>query len=375
MTPRLSLYLDAMRFLAALWVVLAHFQAWGFAPPELAAWLPESGRDAVVLFFVLSGFVIAHTAGRKDGRTYAIDRMARIYSVAAPIVLVSTGLALWGVANGGDGYERFYQAEQIWLYLGVYFSFLGHAWTLQETPFANVPYWSLNFEVWYYVLFGVLFYLRGLLRTFLFAAVLLLVGFKLWILWPIWLAGVWLYHNAERWPLPQTLARVLVVLTVALYLAMEAWGIDRWLWEAGNMPFGGLAASPLGDARFFLSDYAVALLTVLHLYAFRYANIGLPKVSAPAVRWAAGFTFTLYLAHGPLLTFAGIHLGHSNGSIGMALLYLAGLLAAVVLTGYATERRLSVWRRWNDWMLSLAVRCASPLRRRVATEAVLRLHR
>lgn len=364
-----------MRFLAALWVALAHFQAWGFAPPALAAWLPESGRDAVVLFFVLSGFVIAHTAGRKDGRTYAIDRMARIYSVAAPIVLISTAFALWGMASGSDGYERFYQAEQIWLYLGVYFSFLGHAWTLQEVPFGNIPYWSLNFEVWYYVLFGVLFYLRGRLRIFLFAAVLLLVGFKLWILWPVWLAGVWLYRNAERWPLPQTLARALVGLTVVLYLAMEVWGVDRWLWQVGNAPFGGLAASPFGDARFFLSDYAVALLTVVHLYAFRYAKIGLPKMSAPAVRWTAGFTFTLYLAHGPLLTFAGIHLGKSNGSAGMALLYLAGLLAAVVLIGYATEQRLAVWRRAIDWMLSLAGRCASPLRRRVATEAVLRLHR
>ncbi|MEX0827705.1 MAG: acyltransferase family protein, partial [Haliea sp.] len=192
------MYLDGVRFLAALWVALAHFQAWGFAPPELAALLPESGRDAVILFFVLSGFVIAHTAGRKDGRTYVIDRAARIYSVAIPIVLAATLVALWGVGTGVAGYERFYQADNILLYLGVYFSFLGNAWFLHEAPFGIIPYWSLNFEVWYYVLFGALFYLRGLLRILVFGAVFLAVGFKLWLLWPVWLAGVWLYRHEGR---------------------------------------------------------------------------------------------------------------------------------------------------------------------------------
>ena len=364
-----------MRFLAALWVALAHFQAWGFAPPELAALLPESGRDAVILFFVLSGFVIAHTAGRKDGRTYVIDRAARIYSVAIPIVLAATLVALWGVGTGVAGYERFYQADNILLYLGVYFSFLGNAWFLHETPFGIIPYWSLNFEVWYYVLFGALFYLRGLLRILVFGVVFLAVGFKLWLLWPVWLAGVWLYRHEGRWPLRPAVARAVMAGTVLLYLAMEASGIDRWLWAFGNAPFGGMAGSPLGDARFYLSDYAVCLLATAHIYAVRYARLGLPRWSAPAIRWAAGFSFTLYLAHGPLLTFFGIHAGKGDGSVGMALLLLAGLLLAVVAIGYATEQRLAAWRRACGWALALAERCVSPLRRHVASRVLLRLHR
>lgn len=375
MNRPLSLYLDAVRFIAALWVALAHFQAWGFAPPELAALLPESGRDAVILFFVLSGFVIAYTAGRKDGRTYALDRAARIYSVAIPVVLATTLFALWGIGSGANGYERFYQADHILLYLGIYFSFLGNAWFLQEVPFAITPYWSLNFEVWYYVLFGALFYLRGVVRILVFGAAFLAVGFKLWLLWPVWLAGVWLYRYGEHWPLRPSVARAVMAGTVLLYGGMEVAGVDRWLWAVGNAPFGGLTASPLGDARFYLGDYAVCLLAVAHLYAFRYAGLRLPQWSAPGIRWLAGFSFTLYLAHGPLLVFFGNHVGRGDGSVGVALLLLAGLLSTVVAIGYATERRLRAWRRVIGWTFGFAGRCVSPLRRRVASQGVLRLHR
>ena len=372
---RLSLYLDAVRFAAAFWVVLAHFRLWDFAPPAVAAWLPDTGRDAVILFFVLSGFVIAHTAGRKDGRTYAVDRAARICSVAIPIVLAATAFALWGVERGVDGYDRFYQADNILLYLGVYFSFTGSFWFLQEVPFGIVPYWSLNFEVWYYVLFGMLFYLRGRTRIILFGAVFLAVGFKLWLLWPVWLAGVWLYRHAERWPIRPAVARATMLATVAIYAAMEASGADQWLWAIGNAPFGGLADSPLGDARFFLSDYAVGILAVIHLHAAHHAELRLPQWSAPPIRWLAGFTFTLYLAHGPLLTFWGIHMGKGDGSIGAALLLFCGLLLAVVAIGYATERRLNAWRHGIAWAASRSERCLSTLRRRVAAGSVLRLHR
>lgn len=364
-----------MRFLAALWVVLAHFHAWGFAPASLGAWLPESGRDAVVLFFVLSGFVIAYTCERKDGRTYLVDRAARIYSVALPVVLATTGIALADAHAGTVGYARFYQSGQIVGYLGLYFAFLGNAWFLQEPPFGIIPYWSLNFEVWYYVLFGLLVYLRGVWRAVLFLAAFAIVGFKLWLLWPVWLAGVWLYRYRDRWPMPRGVARAVMALTVIVYAAMEVTGADHWLWAVSSAPFGGLAASPLGDARFFASDYAVAVLAVAHLYAFRYAEVGLPRWSAPAIRWLAGCTFTLYLAHGPILTLFGIHFGKTGDSVGHALLLLVGLLAAVVAISYGTERQVALWRRGFGWLVRLAERCLSPLRRRVASTDLIRLHR
>jgi peptidoglycan/LPS O-acetylase OafA/YrhL len=229
-----SVYLDAVRFSAALWVVLAHFQAWGFAPAGMAAWLPSNGRDAVVLFFVLSGFVIAHSAGSKTARTYAVDRLARIYSVAMPIVLLSTGAALLAVALGYHTPSSIYSLEKLWVYLPLYFSFLGDAWYLKEVPYGIIPYWSLNYEFWYYALFGILLYLRGPQRWLALAAVLIVIGYKLWLLWPLWLAGAWLHTNRDRWAISQGLARGLMVASVAGYFVMETTHFDVLLWETGN---------------------------------------------------------------------------------------------------------------------------------------------
>ena len=58
-----SAYLDLLRFLCAAIVILVHadwLQIDGRLP--LVWRLPGAGHDAVIVFFVLSGFVIAHVA-------------------------------------------------------------------------------------------------------------------------------------------------------------------------------------------------------------------------------------------------------------------------------------------------------------------------
>ncbi|UUZ51422.1 hypothetical protein LP420_19440 [Massilia sp. B-10] len=81
-----------------------------------------------------------------------------------------------------------YQLLKPWIYLPLHTLFMGELWTLTETPPWLVPYWSLGFEVWYYVLFGVMVYARGLRRVLLGGLVLLIMGPKLWLLLPVWLA-------------------------------------------------------------------------------------------------------------------------------------------------------------------------------------------
>jgi peptidoglycan/LPS O-acetylase OafA/YrhL len=86
MTPGLSLYLDLLRVMAAVQVVVYHLgkiDAAGVGQGLLNAW----GHEAVVIFFVLSGFVISHAANTSD-RTfarYASSRISRLYSVVLPV--------------------------------------------------------------------------------------------------------------------------------------------------------------------------------------------------------------------------------------------------------------------------------------------------
>ena len=79
MRPALSVYLDFLRFSAAIVVLLAHlgeifFPGWA---------LPFPGKDAVIVFFVLSGFVVAFVADTKERHwaDFAISRYSRLGSV------------------------------------------------------------------------------------------------------------------------------------------------------------------------------------------------------------------------------------------------------------------------------------------------------
>ena len=86
-----SLYLDLMRFLAAVFVVLAHYIQYGVLDETVVRFVPDIGREAVIIFFVLSGYVIAYTtqSRRHSFREYMAARCARIYSVAFPVLLLA----------------------------------------------------------------------------------------------------------------------------------------------------------------------------------------------------------------------------------------------------------------------------------------------
>src|SRR5262249_42471139 len=81
MTTALSLYLDALRFSAALFVFIGHYSAQRHSGGLF--WQAFShGRTAVLVFLVLSGFVIAWITETKEQtlEEYALSRAARLYS-------------------------------------------------------------------------------------------------------------------------------------------------------------------------------------------------------------------------------------------------------------------------------------------------------
>ena len=79
-------FLDALRGLAALWVVFNHIAlplAGDDLPFPLRVWLIEYGGLGIQVFFAISGFVIAHSLRRMrmdtgEFRNYAARRFARL---------------------------------------------------------------------------------------------------------------------------------------------------------------------------------------------------------------------------------------------------------------------------------------------------------
>src|SRR5450432_3847495 len=92
-SPHFSDYLDLIRFGAAVAVFLRHIRSDIFGP-----WLWQMrgyGHTAVIAFFVLSGFVIAYTCGsgkHSDLRDFAVSRLARLYSVIVPAILLTIAI-------------------------------------------------------------------------------------------------------------------------------------------------------------------------------------------------------------------------------------------------------------------------------------------
>jgi len=293
-----SLYLDLVRIAAALAVVVAHFGYFRIFDARQVAQLPDFGREAVIAFFVLSGFVIAYSADTKNPTlaSYAAARCARLYSVVLPVLLLAFLVAPLAVGITHTPLDEAYQFHKLWAYLPFHLLFLGDAWGFTERPPWLLPYWSLDYEAWYYVLFGAACYLRGRRRTLALAAVLALVGPRLWLLLPIWLSGVLLYRWQKTATLPAGLARAGWLLSV---LAVALWGWfdpEPYLRTLANAawPLGGIR---LGSADRVLADYAVCIMVLLNFACARHAGLGALLRAGPAIRRLSAHTFTLYLSH------------------------------------------------------------------------------
>jgi peptidoglycan/LPS O-acetylase OafA/YrhL len=347
-----SLYLDCCRFLAAVLVVVSHFVPHGLIAPGSIGWWPNLGREAVVVFFVLSGFVIAYTTESKNAslRDYCLARCTRIYSVALPLLLLGFAAAGILVLCGQASLADYYQLRKPWLYLPLHLLFMGELWTISEPPPLLAPWWSLGYEVWYYALFGAAFYLRGGRRLAVLGALLLFVGPKLWLLLPVWMAGVFAYH----WQKTHTMARPLALFgwcaTLALLAAFKLGDLDAALraLALAHWPWAGL---PLKSADRYLADYLVCVLVVANFLCAKNAGFEiLLRVERP-VRWLASYTFTLYLVHALVMRVWVTVYPYQTSDAGDVALLVAVIAAATWLIGQVTEHR-------KGWFEGVFVRLA-----------------
>ena len=187
MTNALSFYLDALRFGAALAVFVSHYSTERISGGLF--WQFDGGRTAVLVFFVLSGFVIAWVSDTRE-RTleeYGLSRVARLYSVIIPAFVLTAALDSIGKAIDPILYGPEWGHSMAHPVVGYALSavFLGESWTTRVLPGFNVPYWSLNYEAWYYLLFPVAVFPHGRLRTAALIGAVLLAEPRILCLLPV----------------------------------------------------------------------------------------------------------------------------------------------------------------------------------------------
>lgn len=342
-----SVYLDLVRFVAACFVYVYHSnQRWLIAEP-----LPAShyGHSAVIVFFVLSGFVIAFVTHEKENRwpAYVASRASRVYSVAIPAVVLT--LALDAIGRQFNPAIYTYPFDQFVVRSGSSLALLNEWWFVSITSFSNVPYWSICYEGWYYIAFGALVFLPQRLGVSVVLLISLALGPKIVLLAPLWWAGVLLYRWQRLRTISTPLAWCLVVGSTAGICAFHALGVTELWTDFFKSVVGAARFDALTFSKFFAADYLLGILVFLNFAGMRQVagSMGtlFGRIERP-VRFVAQYTFTLYLLHQPLFLFWGSVL---PGDAGHSAFWwrTTGLVAAsVLLVGHVTESRRHGLRRW-----------------------------
>ncbi len=346
MNRETSIYLDAVRIAAALAVMLGHAAFHRLTGGRLWHFLGH-GREAVDVFFVLSGFVIAHTIANREGdvRVYTAHRLARIYSVALPALAASLVFDAIGRAVEPGLYQGWCCAIGPGLlrqYLGG-LTFTGDIWRLHSVPGSNIPYWSLDFEIWYYVAAGIALFGRRPWNWLGAMLMMLAVGPRIAVLFPLWWLGFALQRLCAGGALRLTPARGAVLAGGALLVFI--------LYEAVATRHGEiydpltLSAARLHDLA---QDYIVGGLFAVHLLGFRAASVGfagrLERI-APWVRYLSRASFPLYLFHLPLMTvLVALSPWPARSWATVAMVVVVPPLGALGGTP-VPERRREAWRR------------------------------
>lgn len=344
----LSGYLDCLRFVAAFAVLLGHMDQDGL----YLSWMPLSGfsHESVIIFFVMSGFIIsAGTATRHTERLdFFVARASRIYSVALPAILFS--LFLSGIVATFDPLATKsltnYAPFSWWSTLSSLL-FLNKSWTNPAELSLNMPYWSLCYEVWYYVIFGLLFFIKSRSRWPLIAAVALFAGPAIMVLFPIWLMGAWLASSTSSISAPKNsviawscfLGSIMVLIIIRVFeVDLEIRSIlkeyNPWLWRLGN-------------SQRIVTDYIIGAAITLNIWSFSGLNYNILEFFKKHInlfKQLAGFSFTLYLFHRPLTQLFGHYFPNTNKSIPISILWTAGLVFLCYLISFCTERQLPRWR-------------------------------
>ncbi len=350
-----SIYLDFLRLMTAMVVFLMHASY-----PRFTGGLPMLGNlkylgnDGVMVFFVLSGFVIAYVTDRKESRVvdYGLSRLARLYSVALPAVVLTIILDYIGSSISYNVYDGWWFEcdNPIWR-ITANLLFINELWFSSVRLFSNGPFWSLGYEFWYYVIFGAAFYFEGRKRVFFVLAAMLLVGPKIVLLFPVWLLGVGAYRITIAATVGEALGWLLFAGSIAGYAAFQTIDGPRALlaWSTANLDFGFFGTGQKWSfAASFLNSYVVGILAAAHFIGFAAVSHRFTRILLPIsghIHYCAGFTFSIYLFHYPLLQFLTAATAGMADRGGRNAVIVFGTLAVVHALGTVTEKRKTEFKR------------------------------
>ena len=360
MNRNFSIYLDLVRFLAAVVVLLHHFSDVLFNSPLR---IFNIGHEAVVVFFILSGYVIAYTVTAKNctQESYFVARFSRIYSVAIPATILAILLDYTGTSIAPGNYQDIYLAlDHPFIRFITSMTFTGELWFFSILSFSNIPYWSIHYEVFFYVFFGVMVFAPKGYKVPLLLIISFIAGPKILIMLPIWLFGVYLFRRADLKISNRGLLILWLLTCVMLFylIAFDAKNVITKLtnnfimniWpQYKNLNFAG--------SKYFVFDYIFGVIFGTHLITTKQLchqikrDLSLLPVGQ-AIRFIANRTFSIYLFHFPLLAFLNAIIPQFENNLLRSSVILILTLIFIFLLSHFTEQKKYIYANTIRFLIS-----------------------
>jgi len=338
-----SFYLDITRALAAFAVLLYHFSHPLFTGGRYQPFHDLGlGPDAVIAFFVISGFLIAFRVDTKNKTlsAFARSRLTRLMSVLLPALILGFIIDRSGAQIFPGIYESVsYNPTTLFqqLFRGLTFS---TEWYWDPIRLGtNVPLWSLSYEMAYYAVFAIAVFLRGHLRIVLMLGLCVLVGPNILLLLPCWYMGVWLYHHVADESFERRPFFLVLVPVIGYVLAQFIKLPETLLFLTAHI----LSIEIFAQLRFsanFVWQLTVAMLFTAHLLALYHwcRDLGIGEGHlVNVIRFLARASFPVYVLHFPVMYFAQATLGAYSQGLGRDLVLLVGTLATCLVLAALIE--------------------------------------
>ena len=293
--------LEALRGIAAMYVVFHHITEEG---PGYLRYPFIEGQAAVMLFFILSGFVIYYSsyrsldAGTFKFKDYFIRRFRRIYPVLIVALLVTY------ISKSID--------RNMLVDVGAD-NLIGNLINLQDLnrlpgmwfgPYqANTPLWSLSYEWWFYMMFFPIFlYVKPQAQKYLALGLSVLGFFTFWLFpnkisitleyFIIWWTGV---EIARTWVANHKIDKPVVrYLAVSYIIMIGLLGLQVLMFD-GKLR---LEKHPIIELRHFC--YAAALLVIGFIWR-KTGSWGYKYLLRPFLIFAP-ISYGIYVFHFPIMS-------------------------------------------------------------------------
>ena len=298
-------WLDWIRFGASLLVLLSHARGglwvdWGRLASEsktvinaIFFAITRAGAESVLVFFVLSGFLVGGKMIERirknvfDIRIYLIDRFTRIWIPLIPALLWSAIIA--------------HQVGKPLAWIDFFGNILALQGTLVKSFAENHPLWSLSYEIWFYFLAACLaVWIISIDQMRLISGFGLALGFAIFTKLEVvflysWLLGVLTYWLAKG-------AQNIRILLIGLGFIISGYIVTQLRSASVSIDKSFLLTYiPSAEVGTLAFSFGVSLSIPFITSLVPKSDIA-AKLNTMGCRLAA-FSYTLYLTHYPTLYF------------------------------------------------------------------------